>query len=470
MRAAVMGQGYVGLTGAVVLAQQGHHVVGVEQDRERLACLRAGEPPVVEPGLPEQLAAVLRTGRLEFVENLPDALASEPLDAVLIAVGTPPAADGAANLAQVVAALDEAVELEGAPLVVLKSTVPPGSSDSLLADHPELRERYVYNPEFLNQGSALDDWQCPARIVAGVHHEAALIRLRELYRGISCPWVATTPAGAEMVKYASNAFLAIKISFANELAALCAGPDMNVDHVVQGVGLDPRIGHGLLQPGPGYGDSCLPKDTAALSRWAADRDIGTPILDAAVRTNRERPGVLLRLLRESLGGSLDGLDIAVLGVRHEPWSDDLRAAPCRAVLPLLYEEGARVRLWDAGHTPDELHHISPRAVPHTALPTAVTGAHAALVLTEWPQVIEADWGELALRMREPRVVLDAKNCLPPRLMYRTPVVYRSIGNRRPAPDAADGFEAREAFRTPAGTAGAAGTAGTAGENRVVIQT
>ncbi|MGW0467874.1 UDP-glucose dehydrogenase family protein [Streptomyces sp. NPDC003027] len=431
MRAAVVGQGYVGVTGAVALAQQGHRVFGVEQDAERLACLRSGEPPVVEPGLVEQMTAVLRTGRLDFVEDLPDAVVADPLDAVLICVGTPPAADGTANLSQVLTAVGEAAELAGAPLVVLKSTVPPGTSDMLLGEYPELRQRFVCNPEFLNQGSALDDWQSPARIVAGAHHPAALDRLRELYRSVTCPWVTSTPAGAEMIKYASNAFLATKISFANELARLCTGPDINIDHVIQGVGLDPRIGHALLQPGTGYGDSCLPKDTTALSRWAAERGIPTPLLDATVQTNVQQPGAILRLLKESVGGDLSGVEVAVLGVRYEPWSDDLRAAPSRTLLPLLQEHGAAVRLWDPGLTPDELRHLSPRAEPHTALRAAVAGAHAALVLTEWPQVVEADWDDLASRMAEPRVVVDAKNCLPPVLMHRVPVVYRGIGNRRP---------------------------------------
>ncbi|MGW7431587.1 UDP-glucose dehydrogenase family protein [Streptomyces sp. NPDC054861] len=437
MRTAVVGQGYVGVTGAVALAQQGHRVVGVEQDWERLASLRAGEPPVFEPGLVEQMTAVLRTGRLDFVEELPDAIVADPLDAVLICVGTPPAADGSANLSQVLAAIDEAAELAGDPLVVLKSSVPPGTSDMLLAEYPELRQRFVCNPEFLNQGSALDDWHAPARIVAGGLDPTALERLRDLYAAVSCPWVTTTPAGAEMIKYASNAFLATKISFANELARLCTGPDLNIDHVIQGVGLDPRIGHALLQPGTGYGDSCLPTDTTALARWAAERGIATPILDATVRTNEQQPGAILRLLKESVGAELDGREIAVLGVRYEPWNDDLRAAPSRTLLPLLQGLGATVRLWDPGLTPEELLHLSPRAVPHTDLPAAVTGAQAVLVLTEWPQVVEADWADLATRMSGPRVVIDAKNCLPPLVMHRAPVVYRGIGNRRPVNAPAD---------------------------------
>ncbi|MBT2439472.1 UDP-glucose/GDP-mannose dehydrogenase family protein [Streptomyces sp. ISL-36] len=434
MRAAVVGQGYVGVTGAVALAQQGHRVVGVEQDRERLACLRAGEPPEFEPGLIQQMTAVLRTGRLEFVEDLPDAMVADPLDVVMICVGAPPAADGTTNLSEVLAAVEEAAELVGDPLVVLRSTVPPGTSDMLLAEYPELRQRFVCNPEFLNRGDALDGWQAPARIVAGAHHPPAVDRLRDLYRSVSCPWVTSTPSTAEMIKYASNAFLATKISFANELARMCTGPELNIDHVVQGVGLDPRIGPALLQPGTGHGDSCLPVDTAALSHWAADLGVPTPLIDATVRAHAQQPAALLNLLRESVGGHLLGLDVAVLGVCHEPWNDDLRFAPGRALLALLQEQGAAVRVWDPGLTPDELRHLAPSATTHAALPSAVAGAHAALVLTEWPQAVEADWADLAARMREPRVVVDAKNCLPPVLLHQVPVDYRGIGNRRPMPE------------------------------------
>ncbi|GAA3895133.1 UDP-glucose/GDP-mannose dehydrogenase family protein [Streptomyces gulbargensis] len=432
MRVAVIGQGYVGLTGAVALARHGHRVVGVEQDGERLSRLRAGEPAVYEPGLAEHLASVLRTGRLDFVGCLEEATAADPVDAVLLSVGTPPAPDGTANLSHVRQAVRQAALLEGSPLVVLKSTVPPGTSDALLAEHPHLRERYVYNPEFLNQGRALDDWQAPARTVVGTHAPAALARCRELYAWVSCPWVTTTPASAEMIKYASNAFLAAKISFANEVAGLCADGDLDIDDVILGVGLDPRIGPALLTPGTGFGDSCLPKDTVALAHWARERNIDTPLLDATIETNVRRPGLLVRTLLESAGGRLNGLHVAVLGLRYEPWSDDLRAAPSRAVIPLLHEHDAVVRVWDPAMTAEDLRRAAPRAVAHPSLASAVSGAHAVLVLTAWPELTGADWEELVPRMAEPRIVLDAKNCLPAPVLHRTPALYRSVGNRRPS--------------------------------------
>ncbi|WP_406729083.1 nucleotide sugar dehydrogenase [Streptomyces sp. GD-15H] len=434
MRIAVVGQGYVGLTGAVALALQGHYVTGIEQESGRLARLLAGEAPVYEPGLPEQLAAALATGRLRFAAELEPLHRQWPFEVVLIAVGTPPSADGTADLLQVQVALEEVAGLLPQPCTVLKSTVPPGTSQTLLTARPGLRGRYAYNPEFLNQGSALDDWQTPARVVAGTTSPACLAVLREMYAGVACPWIVTTPTSAEMIKYASNAFLATKISFANELARLCTLPDLDIDTVIQGVGSDPRIGHALLQPGLGFGDSCLPKDTAALAHWAAAHGIHTPLLNATIDINAAQPQTAVTVLAQGLGRDLAGCEIAVLGVRYEPWSDDLRAAPSRTIVPSLLREGARVRVWDPGTSPDELMRLFPAAVPQGNLPDAVRGAHGALVLTEWPQVIEADWVGLAELLAPPRVVVDGKNCLPAHRMRSPFLAYRSIGNRLPSAD------------------------------------
>ncbi|MEF3119082.1 UDP-glucose/GDP-mannose dehydrogenase family protein [Streptomyces chrestomyceticus] len=457
MRVAVVGQGYVGLTGAVALAHQGHHVTGIEQDPDRLRVLDAGRAPVFEPGLPEQLAAAQATGRLAFSGSVTETHRRTPFDIVLVTVGTPPAADGSADLTQVTSVLDEVLQLLPAPCVVLKSTVPPGTSAVLAETYPGLRERFAYNPEFLNQGSALDDWAVPARIVAGTWGEAGLRALRELYEGIAAPWVETTPSGAEMIKYASNAFLATKISFANEVAGMCCGPDIDVDHVMQGVGFDPRIGHAFLQPGLGYGDSCLPKDTNALAHWASTEGLPTPLLRATIAVNDAQFGLAVQLLRTELGdGPADGLadaEIAVLGVRYEPWSDDLRAAPSRTVVPALLGQGARVRVWDPGTDTDTIAGLFPGARPAPGLTEAVEGAHAVVVLTEWPQAIEADWRALSALLYEPRLVIDGKNCLSPEQMAALPVRYRSIGTRLPA-SAVSGRSGPSASGRPGPAAGA----------------
>lgn len=436
MRVAVVGQGYVGVTGAVALARQGHHVTGVEKDPARLRSLAGGRAPVCEPGLQQELGLALETGRLRFAPDLTRTHVAEPFEVVLVTVGTPPAEDGAADLSQVKAALGEVAELLPAPYVVLKSTVPPGTSERLTAEHPRLRDRYAYNPEFLNQGSALDDWSAPSRVVAGVWAPPVVDVLHALYGALACPWVVTTPTTAEMAKYAGNAFLATKISFANECARLCATPDLNIDQVMQAVGLDPRIGHAFLQPGLGFGDSCLPKDTAALARWAASRGLPTPLLDAVIDVNRDQAALVRDTLRRELGADLPRSEVAVLGARYEPWSDDVRAAPSRTVVPQLLAEAAGVRIWDPATDADELARLFPGARPCADLRTAVRGARAVAVLTEWPEAVEADWSLLATELAAPAVVVDGKNCLLPERLAGLPLTYRSAGNRLPARAAA----------------------------------
>jgi UDPglucose 6-dehydrogenase len=429
MRIAVVGQGYVGLTGAVSMALQGHQVTGVERDPERLRTLERGEAPVYEPGLPEQLAQV--SGRVSFAPEVAVAHKRFPFDVVMITVGTPPGPTGAADLSQVRAAVEEASGLLPAPYVVLKSTVPPGTSDALVRAHPELRDRFAYNPEFLNQGSALTDWLAPARVVVGVYAQEMRAVMQRLYPQLSCPMVVTTPSSAEMTKYASNVFLATKISFANEMARLCDRPGMDIDDVLRGVGFDPRIGHAFLQPGLGYGDSCLPKDTAALARWAADHGVPTPLLDATIQVNAEQPRIVAAMLRETLGESFTRSRIAVLGARYEPWSDDLRAAPSLTIIPELMAAGASVRVWDPALTPEELTDLFPGVTPCADLPSAVHEANAVLVLTEWPDITEADWADLAGRLAAPRLVVDGKNCLLPDRITGLPLLYRSVGSRLP---------------------------------------
>jgi UDPglucose 6-dehydrogenase len=352
-------------------------------------------------------------------------------------VGTPPDGHGSVDLSQVRTALDSVVRLRPPPcLVVVKSTIPPGTSNRLAASHPGLRERYVHNPEFLSQGSALQDWACPARVVVGVWSHGLLPALRDLYAGTSCDWVVTTPTGAEIIKYASNAFLATKISFANEIARLCCLPDANVDHVMRGVGADPRIGHALLQPGLGFGDHCLPKDTAALAHWAATLGVPTPLLDATIAVNQAQPHLVVRTLQRELDGHLTDAVVAVLGLRYQPWSDDLRAAPSRVVIPALVDQAAEVRVWDPATAEDDIAVMFPGARPAVQLGTAVEGAHAAVILTEWPDIVEADWRALSLRLAEPRLIMDGKNCLPPQQVRGLPARYRAVGSRPPTAGAA----------------------------------
>ncbi|MFD7920881.1 UDP-glucose dehydrogenase family protein [Streptomyces sp. NPDC059740] len=429
MRVAVMGQGYVGLTGAIALAEQGHDVVGVERDPGRLSMLRAGTSPIYEPGVPEALARLRGSGRLVFAADTAAEHRRHPFDIVLVTVGTPPGPDGAADLTQVRSALDQVAALDPTPSVVLKSTVPPGTSALLLDTYTGLRDTYAYSPEFLNQGSALEDWRTPSRIVAGLWSQDMLPLLRALYGDAPSPWVVTTPTSAEMVKYASNAFLATKISFANEMARLCAQPDVHVDDVMRGAGHDPRIGDAFLRPGLGFGDSCLPKDTSALRRWAADLGIPTPLLDATTAVNAAQPALVVDMLREEFGPALAAARVAVLGVRYEPWSDDIRAAPSGLVIPELTRLAGEVRVWDPAMDLPTLNGMFPGTVPAASLHEAVHGSQALVVLTEWPEVVGADWRALTAGLAEPHVVIDGKNCLPPQALAGLAVRYRGMGTR-----------------------------------------
>jgi UDPglucose 6-dehydrogenase len=424
-----VGQGYVGLAAATGLAEAGHSVVGIEVDPGRLGLLRAGRAPIYEPGLQELLGDVVGAGHLTFADRL-DRVGF--VEAVVVAVGSPPLPSGSIDLSQVKNAMAAVRALHPAPrLVVVKSTMTPGTSDRLLAQaarQDELADRYVYNPEFLNQGTALEDWRKPDRVVVGLRERALMPLLRDLYREVDAPWVITTPKTAEMIKYASNAFLAAKISFSNEIANLCDEIGADVDELINGVSLDQRIGGDFLRPGLGYGDSCLPKDTLALSRWANLAGRAVPLLQAVIAVNEAQPFQVARILqRRMANGSLEGLTVAVLGLRYEPWSDDLRAAPSLKLVPELSALGARVRAWDPGLDEATFARLLPGVERSASLADAVGGSGATLALTEWPEIVAADWAELARTMEEPRLVIDGKNCLRPRTIAEAGLDYRGIG-------------------------------------------
>lgn len=431
MRVAVIGQGYVGLTASACLAEAGHQVVGVEQDAGKLALLQAGRAPIYEPGLQELLDSVIESGRLSFVERLD--LAGHP-EAVIVAVGSPPLPSGGVDPSQLMSAMADLRALRPSPsLVVVKTTATPGISDRLLAHGTQegLVDRYVYSPEFLNQGTALEDWRRPDRLVVGLYDQTLLPAVRDLYQGTDGPWVITTPKTAEMIKYASNTFLATKISFMNEFANLCDDVGADVDELVSGIALDPRIGGEFLRPGIGYGDSCLPKDTLALSRWARRTGRPTPLLDAVIAVNESQPLQVVRMLERRIkDDSLEGLQVTVLGLLYEPWSDDMRAAPSLKLIPELSAMGAHVRVWDPSFEYSSLTQRFPDVEHNADIREAVAGAEAVVVLTEWPQLISADWSELAQTMREPRLLIDGKNCLDPKTLAEADLNYQGIGRSR----------------------------------------
>lgn len=439
MRVAVIGQGYVGLTAGACLSEAGHHVVGVEADPGRLGLLRAGRAPIYEPGLQELLTDGISAGRLTFVEHIEQA---GEVEAVVVAVGSPPLPSGSIDSSQIMNATAAIGDLPRMPeLIVVKSTATPGTSDRIIAQAGDqgIADRYVYNPEFLNQGTALENWRSPDRIVVGTHNRELIPLLEELYRGTSAPWIVTTPKTAEMIKYTANTFLATKLSFINEVANLCYEVGADVDELTSGVALDPRIGGEFLRPGIGYGDSCLPKDTLALSRWAKLTGRQTPLLDAVIAVNDAQPLQVVSMLQQVMGSnSLRGLEVAVLGLLYEPWSDDLRAAPSLKLVPELAALGTRVRVWDPGLDQGILDRLFPGVEQGASLAETVSGAGAVVVLTEWPQIITADWADLCRTMVEPHLVIDGKNCLEPNTVLNACMHYRGIGRShlmRPAQDA-----------------------------------
>lgn len=426
-----MGQGYVGITAATGLAVDGHQVIGVEQDGCRLAVLAAGRVPVYEPGLEELFSRAVDECGLVFRGSLLDV--EGRLDAVVIAVGSPPGPGGAADLRQVENALAQVASLSPVPeLIVTKTSIPPGTSAAWLARPglaPLMRDRYVHNPEFLNQGTAIQDWREPDRVVAGLWNRELVPAVRELFAGCMSPWVVTSPTGAEMIKYMSNAYLATRISFANEMARACEAVGAQVDDVIEGMSHDTRIGRLFWRPGIGYGDSCLPKDVDALLRCADAHGFAMPLVEATRRVNQEQRGELVRRVCEAVSG-VRRPRVAVLGLAYEPHSDDLRAAPSRDVIPELLSAGLEVRVWDPligrsaaqaqGVVDDQVHW-------QESFVAAVRGAHVTVVLTEYPELVNADWTALVPLLEQPRAVVDAKNCLVPEKIAVAGGRYRGFG-------------------------------------------
>jgi UDPglucose 6-dehydrogenase len=328
--------------------------------------------------------------------------------------------------------MEEILSLRESPTVlVVKSTVPPGTSSRLLTTETRmngrsLRERYVYSPEFLSQGSALDGWRNPARIVVGTETDNLLPMVEDLYRGIDAPWVVTTPTNAEMVKYASNAFLATRISFINEIANLCDEIGASVDEVVRGIALDPRLGGDFLRPGVGYGGSCFPKDTKALAHLSNLKGRSMPLLESVIAVNNAQRVRVTQLIEEELGNR-PGATVTVLGLSFKPDTDDIREAPSIPIVSDLVASEYLVRVWDPAVSISAIESVYPGAVRFPVLGDAVEGAAAVIVLTEWPEVVACDWSELAKRMREPRLLVDGRNCLDPNDLIPLGFRYRGFG-------------------------------------------
>lgn len=410
MQVAVLGAGYVGAITAACLADRGHDVTAVEVAGPRLAAYQAGRVPLFEPGLDELFGSMLAAGRLRVTDDVPAALSNRPV--VLICVGTPLSADGEADLRQVESAC-RAISASGSEaVVVIRSTLPIGTTDivgrwlgrSALAD-------VVTNPEFLSQGSAIRDFLAPARIVIGTQDgqpSAASRLIEELYAGIDAPILVTDFASAEMIKNVANAFLATKLSFVNEVADLCEAFGADVESVVRGIGLDPRIGPTYLRPGIGFGGSCLPKELANLVRLGRDRGLPMRMLGAAGTANEERCGYIAERLEHVLG-SFDGQRVALLGLAFKPLTDDTRYSPALNLAAELIKRGAEVVAHDPAVPATATESMVGLATART-VERAVAGADLVVHTTEWPEYRALDWEVLGTLVRS-RVMFDGRNAL-----------------------------------------------------------
>ncbi len=433
MRVAMIGAGYVGLVSGACFADFGHIVTCIDTDADRIERIAAGVMPLYEPGLADLLAQNVREGRLCFSTEMKAAVAEA--DAVLIAVGTPSRrGDGHADLTYVCAAAEEmAAALDGFTVVVTKSTVPVGTGDEIEALirrlRPDADVAVVSNPEFLREGAAINDFKRPDRVVVGLSDERARAVMTELYRPLflnETPMLFTDRRTSELIKYAANAYLAMKVTFINEVADLCEAVDADVQQVARGIGLDNRIGSKFLHAGPGFGGSCFPKDTLALVRTAAD--VGRPLtlVEATVKANDRRKAAMAGKVIDALGEDLAGKTIGVLGLTFKPNTDDMREAPSLEIIPALIARGAAVHAFD----PDgrEARQLLRCEVFKPGAYEAAEDADCLLILTEWDQFRALDLDRVKALMRTP-VVVDLRNVYRPAEMEARGFRYLSVGRR-----------------------------------------
>ena len=414
MKIAMIGTGYVGLVSGVCFSDFGHEVVCVDKDPRKIEMLERGEVPIYEPGLDTLMARNVEAGRLSFTMDLARAVAGA--DAVFIAVGTPTRrGDGHADLSYVMAAAAEIAEVASDYVVVVtKSTVPVGTNrqvkQTIRKTNPGLDFDVASNPEFLREGAAIDDFMKPDRVVVGVQSDRAAEVMAEIYRPLylrDFPIVTTDLESAEMIKYAANAFLAAKITFINEIAALCEKVGADVKQVSKGMGMDGRIGNKFLHAGPGYGGSCFPKDTKALARIGQEHAVPMQITEAVIKVNEEVKRRMVDKLLDLCGGSFNGKTVAVLGVTFKPNTDDMRDAPALTIVPALVGGGAKVRVTDPqGQREGEA--LLPGVTWVDDAYKAAQKADLLVLLTEWNEFRALDLKRLARKMTTPRMA-DLRN-------------------------------------------------------------
>ncbi len=432
MRVAMIGAGYVGLVSGACFADFGHEVVCVDRDADKIRRLMAGDMPIFEPGLDELAMRNVREGRLDFTSDPAEAVSQA--DAVFIAVGTPSRrGDGHADLSHVYAAAEEIAGLiDGFTVIVTKSTVPVGTGDEVEAiikrARPGADFAVVSNPEFLREGAAIEDFKRPDRVVVGCNDRRAEDLMRELYRPLflnETPVVFTDRRTSELTKYAANAFLAMKITFINEMADLCEVVGADVQQVARGIGLDKRIGGKFLNAGPGYGGSCFPKDTIALVRTASDHGAPIRLIETTVAVNAARKKAMVGKVVRALDGDVRGRTIALLGLTFKPNTDDMRDAPALEIIAGLQALGARIQAYD----PEGMREAGQLVADVDFRPgpyEAVEGADAVVIVTEWDRFRALDLERVKGLLRRP-VVIDLRNIYRPEDMAEQGFAYVGVG-------------------------------------------
>ncbi len=434
MKITIIGTGYVGLVSGTCFSEFGHEVMCIDKDKSKISELKSGKIPIYEPGLQELVQKNVREMRLRFETDATDAVPWA--ETIFIAVGTPATrrGDGYADLSYIYAAArDIAPLLTGYTLIVNKSTAPAGTARQIARiireTNPQADFDIASNPEFLREGAAINDFMRPDRVVIGVENQRAADVLRDIYKPlylIETPILQADIETAELIKYAANAFLAVKISYINEMAILCENLGADVIKLAKAIGLDGRIGSKFLHPGPGYGGSCFPKDTLALIRLAQENGSGARIVEAAVEVNSAQKARMIKKIRDALGGNVAGKTIGVLGLTFKPETDDMRDAPALTILPALLEKGAKIMVHDPQGMKEARHYL-PAGIEYKENPYQVCeGADVLVLMTEWNQYRALDL-ERILSLMKTAAFVDLRNVYDPDDMKKLGFTYVGVG-------------------------------------------
>jgi UDPglucose 6-dehydrogenase len=434
MKITIIGTGYVGLVSGTCFSEFGHEVICIDKDSRKIRELQTGTVPIYEPGLQNLVQKNMQDNRLKFDTDARKAIPWA--DTIFIAVGTPSTrrGDGYADLSFIYEAAREiAPFITEYKLIVNKSTAPVGTARQIARiireTNPKAEFDIASNPEFLREGAAINDFMRPDRVVIGVENDRAAELLRDIYKPlylIETPIVQADIETAELIKYAANAFLAVKISYINEIASLCESLGADVITLVKAIGLDGRIGSKFLHPGPGYGGSCFPKDTLALIRMAQEQGTGARIVEAAVEVNAAQKARMIKKIRDSLGGNEAGKTIGILGLTFKPETDDMRDAPALTILPVLLEKGAKIQAHDPQGM-DEARHYLPAGIEYKETPYQVCeGADIIVLMTEWNQYRALDLERIRSLMKK-AVFIDLRNVYDPASMKALGFTYSGVG-------------------------------------------